>query len=187
MKNNKLIETVDLYLKENEGYKIDVWDGYKWVALELLDTYGVIMQDNVLLSCVLVSNGEIEIPVNINLLNMWGDNLYKDEIIEIQDLICYQIGQAFFNWNLSDEVEKYATEYNGENDRLNVLTDIVRYGCQSGNVSNLIYDWDIKFFYNRFKKEIDAITNDDEIYRRVWTAYEEKAHDLLIKEEEGKA
>ncbi|QDF14400.1 hypothetical protein [Staphylococcus phage PMBT8] len=182
--NKHLIETVDLYLREQEDNALDVWNGYKWVGLKLLDTYGVIMQDGELLTCVTVSNGDIDLDININLYDMWENNIYKDEIIEIQDLIGYQIGQQFFNWNLSDEVDKYATEYNGKNDYINVLTDIVREGCKSGIVSNLTYDWDILFFYNRFKKEIDSLSNHDEIYRRVWVAYEEKAHDLLIKEEE---
>lgn len=184
MKNKQLIEAVDLYLKENENHTIDAWNGYKWCELQLLDTYGVIIQNNVLLSCVLVSNGDIEVSANINLYDMWDFGIYKDEIVEIQDLIGYQVGQQFFNWNLSDEVDKYATEYNGEKDRINVLSDIVQEGCKSGIVSNLIYDWDIEHFYNRFKKEIDFLSKEEDLYKRVWSAYEEKAHDLLIKEEE---
>lgn len=180
MKNNKqLIEIIDLYLKENEGYTLDTWNGYKWVGLELLDTYGVIMQDGELLTCVTVSNGSIDLDININLHDMWKFGIYKDEIIEIQDLIGYQIGQQFFGWALSDEVDKYATEYNGEDDRINALKNIVFDGCQIGAVPDLIYNRDIEFFYNRFKKEIDLISDEQNLYKRVWSAYEEKAQDLL--------
>lgn len=185
MKNKQLIEAVDLYLKENENHTIDAWNGYKWCELQLLDTYGVIMQDGELLTCVTVSNGNIDLDINIKLYDMWNFGIYKDEIVEIQDLIGYQVGQQFCGWNLSDEVDKYATEYNGEDDRINVLSDIVREGCQSGIVSNLIYDWDIDFFYNRFKKEIDSLSEEEDLYKRVWSAYEEVAHDLLIKESEA--
>lgn len=182
--NKNLIESVDLYLREHEGSALDVWNGYRWVELNLLDTYGVIMQDGNLLSCVTVSNGKIEIDVNISLYNMWGYGIYKDNFIEVQDLIGYQVGQQFFGWTLSDEVDKYATEYNGEIDRINVLTDIVREGCKSGIVSNLIYDWDIEYFYNRFKKEVDSLSKEEDFYKRVWSSVEETAQDLLIKEEE---
>ncbi|MDY4592375.1 MAG: hypothetical protein SO434_03125 [Eubacteriales bacterium] len=50
-----------------------------------------------------------------------------------------------------------ADEWGNYDDKKNIFTDVLNYGCQSGMVDFLIYYTDTVRFYNQYKDEIDGL------------------------------
>ena len=50
-----------------------------------------------------------------------------------------------------------ADEWGNYDDKKNIFTDVLNYGCQSGMVGFLIYYTDTVHFYNQYKYEIDGL------------------------------
>ena len=48
-------------------------------------------------------------------------------------------------------------EWRNYDDKKNIFTDVLNYGCQSGMVGFLIYYTDTVRFYNQYKEEIDGL------------------------------
>lgn len=51
-------------------------------------------------------------------------------------------------------------EWSNYDDKKNIFTDVLHYGCQSGTVGFLIYYSDTVAFYNRYKEEINTLLYD---------------------------
>lgn len=65
------------------------------------------------------------------------------------------------NNNLTKRVCNYVIEeWNDYNDKKNIFTDVLHYGCQSGMVSSLIYYSDTCAFYKKYKEEINELLSE---------------------------
>lgn len=62
---------------------------------------------------------------------------------------------------LEKRVLQYITdEWGNYDDKKNIFTDVLNYGCQSGMVGFLIYYSDTTKFYKRYQEEINALLHD---------------------------
>ena len=107
--------------------------------------------------------------VNVNFLNVW-DFVYKDEMIEIQDVLSNLISEQLktdlgLKDNILDDVKHWLKDnieqYDNKKDLLN---DIVTYGVENVAPNHLIYNDDIQLYYKNHKEEINNIIKEETGY-----------------------
>ena len=127
--------------------------------------------------------------IHVNFMNVW-DFVYKDEMIEIQDVLSNLISEQLktdlgLKDNILDDVKQWLKESAGPDDtKENILNDVVTYGVENVAPNHLIYNCDIMNFYNEHYLEINEIL---EKYNKknlgtinaVWYAWEKVAYEYL--------
>ena len=158
-------------------------------SVEVVDVIGVIEEKGRIFIGLEVEYNEYCYLININFMNVW-DFVYKDEMIEIQDMLSNLISEQLRYYlglknNILDDVKQWLKETTELDDtKENILNDVVTYGVENVAPNHLIYNCDIMNFYNEHYLEINEIL---EKYNKknlgtinaVWYAWEKVAYEYL--------
>ena len=158
-------------------------------SVEVVDVIGVIEEKGRVFVGLEVEYDEYCYLINVNFMNVW-DFVYKDEMIEIQDVISRLISEQLktdlgLKDNILDDVKQWLKENMEQYDtKENILNDVVTYGVENVAPNHLIYNCDIMNFYNEHYLEINEIL---EKYNKknlgtiqaVWYAWEKVAYEYL--------
>ena len=158
-------------------------------SVEVVDVIGVTEEKGRIYIGLEVEYNEYCYLVNVSFMNMW-DFVYKDEMIEIQDVLSNLISEQLktdlgLKDNILDDVKQWLKENMEQYDtKENILNDVVTYGVENVAPNHLIYNCDIMNFYNEHYLEINEIL---EKYNKknlgtinaVWYAWEKVAYEYL--------
>ena len=158
-------------------------------SVEVVDVIGIVEEKGRIFVGLEVEYNEYCYLVNISFMNVW-DFVYKDEIIEIQDMLSNLISEQLRYYlglknNILDDVKQWLKESAGPGDtKENILNDVVTYGVENVAPNHLIYNCDIMNFYNEHYLEIDEILEKHnkknlETIEAVWYAWEKVAYEYL--------
>ena len=159
-------------------------------SVEVVDVIGVIEEKGRIYVGLEIEFQDYCYLVNVNFMNMW-DFVYKDEMIEIQDVLSNLISEQLktdlgIQGTVLDDVKEWAEELADEydNGQIGALNDLIHGGIQSGIVSHLIYNGDIMDFYDEHYTEIDEILKRDnkqlfDTIQTVWYVWEKVAYEYL--------
>ena len=157
--------------------------------VEIVDVIGVTEEKGRVFVGLEVEYDEYCYLISVNFMNVW-DFVYKDEMIEIQDVLSNLISEQLktdlgLKENILDDVKQWLKESAGPGDtKENILNDVVTYGVENVTPSHLTYNWDIMDFYDEHYEEIDEILEKDNkknvgTIEAVWYAWEKVAHEYL--------
>ena len=157
--------------------------------IEVIDIIGIIEEKGRVYIGLEVEYDEYCYLINVNFMNMWGF-VYKDEMIEIQDVLSNLISEQLktdlgLKENILDDVKQWLKESAGPGDtKENILNDVVTYGVENVAPNHLIYNCDIMDFYDEHYAEIDEILEKDNkknvgTIEAVWYAWEKVAYEYL--------
>ena len=185
------IEYVNEYLLQCETKQSDFLVNIKGKIedLEIVDVIGVTEEKGRIYVGLEVEYDEYCYLVSISFMDVW-EFVYKDEMIEIQDVISRLISEQLktdlgLKNNILDDVKQWLKESAGPGDRKeNILNDVVTYGVENVAPNHLIYNCDIMSFYNEHYLEIDEILEkynkkNLETIQAVWYAWEKVAYEYL--------
>ena len=158
-------------------------------SVEVVDVIGVVEEKGRIYVGLEVGYEDYCYLVNVSFMNMW-DFVYKDEMIEIQDVLSNLISEQLktdlgLKDNILDDVKQWLKENMEQYDnKEDLLLEIVTYGVENVAPNHLIYNCDIMSFYNEHYLEIDEIL---EKYNKknvgtieaVWYAWEKVAYEYL--------
>ena len=127
--------------------------------------------------------------IHVNFMNVW-DFVYKDEMIEIQDVLSNLISEQLktdlgLKDNILDDVKQWLKDNMEQYDnKEDLLREIVTYGVENVAPNHLTYNEDIMNFYDEHYFEIDEILEKDNkknvgTIEAVWYAWEKVAHEYL--------
>ena len=158
-------------------------------SVEVVDVIGVTEEKGRVFVGLEVEYDEYCYLINVSFMNVW-DFVYKDEMIEIQDVLSNLISEQLktdlgLKENILDDVKQWLKESAGPDDtKENILNDVVTYGVENVAPNHLIYNCDIMDFYDEHYAEIDEILEKDNkknvgTIEAVWYAWEKVAHEYL--------
>ena len=189
--NNNAINYVNEYLLNCETNQQDMLVNVRGQMedVEIVDVIGVTEEKGRIYIGLEVEYNEYCYLVNVSFMNMW-DFVYKDEMIEIQDVLSNLISEQLktdlgLKDNILDDVKQWLKENMEQYDtKENILNDVVTYGVENVAPNHLIYNCDIMNFYNEHYLEINEIL---EKYNKknlgtinaVWYAWEKVAYEYL--------
>ena len=107
--------------------------------------------------------------IHINFMNVW-DFVYKDEMIEIQDVLSNLISEQLktdlgLKDNILDDVKQWLKDNMEQYDtQEELLREIVTYGVENVAPKHLIYDDDIQLYYKEHREEINNIVEEETGY-----------------------
>lgn len=157
--------------------------------IEVVDVIGVAEEKGRIYIGLEVEYKDYCYLINVNFMNVW-DFVYKDEMIEIQDVLSNLISEQLktdlgLKDNILDDVKQWLKDNMEQYDnKEDLLREIVTYGVENVAPNHLIYNCDIMNFYNEHYLEINEIL---EKYNKknlgtinaVWYAWEKVAHEYL--------
>ena len=189
--NNNTIDYVNEYLLNCETNQQDMLVNVRGQMedVEIVDVIGITEEKGRIYIGLEVEYNEYCYLVNVSFMNMW-DFVYKDEMIEIQDVLSNLISEQLktdlgLKDNILDDVKQWLKENMEQYDtKENILNDVVTYGVENVAPNHLIYNCDIMDFYDEHYAEIDEIL---EKYNKknlgtinaVWYAWEKVAYEYL--------
>ena len=158
-------------------------------SVEVVDVIGVIEEKGRIYVGLEVEYEDYCYLVNVSFMNVW-DFVYKDEMIEIQDVLSNLISEQLktdlgLKDNILDDVKQWLKDNMEQYDtQEELLYEIVTYGVENVAPSHLTYNWDIMDFYDEHYAEIDEILEKDNkknvgTIEAVWYAWEKVAHEYL--------
>ena len=189
--NNNAINYVNEYLLNCETNQQDMLVNVRGQMedVEIVDVIGVTEEKWRIYIGLEVEYNEYCYLVNVSFMNMW-DFVYKDEMIEIQDVLSNLISEQLktdlgLKDNILDDVKQWLKDNMEQYDtQEELLYEIVTYGVENVAPNHLIYNCDIMNFYNEHYLEINEIL---EKYNKknlgtinaVWYAWEKVAYEYL--------
>ena len=158
-------------------------------SVEVVDVIGVIEEKGRIYVGLEVEYDEYCYLINVSFMNVW-DFVYKDEMIEIQDVLSNLISEQLktdlgLKDNILDDVKQWLKDNMEQYDtQEELLYEIVTYGVENVAPGHLVYNWDIMDFYDEHYLEIDEILKRDNkknvgTIEAVWYAWEKVAHEYL--------
>ena len=158
-------------------------------SVEVVDVIGVIEEKGRIYVGLEVEYNEYCYLINVNFMNVW-DFVYKDEMIEIQDVLSNLISEQLktdlgLKDNILDDVKQWLKDNMEQYDtQEELLHEVVNYGVENVAPNHLTYNWDIMNFYDEHYLEIDEILERDNkknvgTIEAVWYAWEKVAHEYL--------
>ena len=158
-------------------------------SVEVVDVIGVVEEKGRIYVGLEVGYEDYCYLVNVSFMNMW-DFVYKDEMIEIQDVLSNLISEQLktdlgLKDNILDDVKQWLKDNMEQYDtQEELLYEIVTYGVENVAPSHLTYNWDIMDFYDEHYLEIDEILEKDNkknvgTIEAVWYAWGKVAHEYL--------
>ena len=131
-------------------------------SVEVVDVIGVIEEKGRIYVGLEVEYNEYCYLINVDFMNVW-DFVYKDEMIEIQDVLSNLISEQLktdlgLKDNILDDVKHWVSDNMEQYDnKKDLLDEIVTYGVENVAPNHLIYHDDIQLYYKEHKKEINKI------------------------------
>ena len=190
-KTNYTLDYVNEYLLNCETHQQDMLVNVRGYMedIEIVDVIGVVEEKGRIYVGLEVGYKDYCYLVNVSFMNMW-DFVYKDEIIEIQDVLSNLISEQLktdlgLKDNILDDVKQWLKDNMEQYDtQEELLNEIVIYGVENVAPNHLIYNCDIMSFYNEHYLEIDEILEkynkkNLETIQAVWYAWEKVAYEYL--------
>ena len=139
-------------------------------TVEVVDVIGIVEEKGRIYVGLEVEYNEYCYLINVNFINAW-EHVYKDEIIEIQDVLSNMISAQLktdlgLKDNILDDVKHWLKdESNGDRqEETNMLDHLITYGVENMAPSHLIYNDDIQSFYDEHREEINSIVEEETGY-----------------------
>ena len=138
-------------------------------SVEVVDVIGVTEEKGRIFVGLEVEYKDYCYLVNVNFMNVW-DFVYKDEMIEIQDVLSNLISEQLktdlgLKDNILDDVEQWLKDNMEQYDnKEDLLREIVTYGVENVAPGHLIYNDDIQLYYKEHKEEINNIVEEETGY-----------------------
>ena len=157
--------------------------------IEVIDIIGIIEEKGRIYIGLEVEYNEYCYLINVNFMDVW-DFVYKDEMIEIQDVLSNLISEQLktdlgLKDNILDDVKQWLKDNMEQYDtQEELLYEIVTYGVENVAPGHLVYNWDIMDFYDEHHTEINKILERDNkknmgTIGAVWYAWGKVAHEYL--------
>ena len=137
--------------------------------IEIIDVIGVTEENGRIYIGLEVEYDEYCYLVNVSFMNMW-DFVYKDEMIEIQDVLSNLISEQLktvlgLKDNIMDDVKQWLKDNMEQYDtQEELLYEIVNYGVENVAPNHLIYNDDIQLYYKDHREEINNIVEEETGY-----------------------
>ena len=137
--------------------------------IEVIDIIGIIEEKGRIYIGLEVEYDEYCYLINVNFMNIW-DFVYKDEMIEIQDVLSNLISEQLktdlgLKDNILDDVKQWLKDNMEQYDnKEELLNEIVTYGVENVAPSHLIYNDDIQLYYKEHREEINNIIEEETGY-----------------------
>ena len=137
--------------------------------IEIVDVIGLVEEKGRIYVGLEVEYNDYCYLVNVNFLNVW-DFIYKDEMIEIQDVISRLISEQLktdlgLKDNILDDVKQWLKDNMEQYDtQEELLYEIVNYGVENVAPNHLIYNDDIQLYYKDHREEINNIVEEETGY-----------------------
>src|SRR5699024_2364185 len=168
---NDAINYINEYLLDCETNQDDLSVNVRGYMedVEIVDVIGVTEEKGRIYIGLEVGYNEYCYLVNVNFMNVWGF-VYKDEMIEIQDVLSNLISEQLKNDlglkdNILDDVEQWLKDNMEQYDtQEELLNEIVTYGVENVAPSHLIYNDDIQLYYKEHREEINNIVEEETGY-----------------------
>ena len=138
-------------------------------SVEVVDVIGVTEEKGRVFVGLEVEYDEYCYLISVNFMNVW-DFVYKDEMIEIQDVLSNLISEQLktdlgLKDNILDDVKHWASDNMEQYDtQEELLREIVTYGVENVAPSHLIYNDDIQLYYKEHREEINNIVEEETGY-----------------------
>ena len=138
-------------------------------SVEVVDVIGVIEEKGRVFVGLEVEYDEYCYLINVSFMNVW-DFVYKDEMIEIQDVLSNLISEQLktdlgLKDNILDDVKQWLKDNMEQYDnKKDLLNEIVNYGVENVAPNHLIYHDDIQLYYKEHKEEINNIVEEETGY-----------------------
>ena len=169
--NNGVLEYVNEYLLNCETNQQDMLVNVKghMEDIEIVDVIGLVEEKGHIYVGLEVEYNDYCYLVNVNFMNVW-DFVYKDEMIEIQDVLSNLISEQLktdlgLKDNILDDVKQWLKEITEPDDtKENILNDVVTYGVENVAPGHLVYNDDIQLYYKEHKDEINNIIEEETGY-----------------------
>ena len=164
VKQNGAINYVMQYLLDCETNQDDLLVNVKGLMedIEVVDVIGIVEEKGRIFVGLEVEYNEYCYLVNISFMNVWNF-VYKDEMIEIQDVISRLISEQLktdigLKDNILDDVKQWLKDNMEQYDnKKDLLDEIVTYGVENVAPNHLIYNEDIQLYYDEHREEINNI------------------------------
>ena len=153
--------------------------------IEVIDIIGIIEEKGRIYVGLEVEYDEYCYLISVNFMNVW-DFVYKDEMIEIQDVLSNLISEQLktdlgLKDNILDDVKHWLKESMGQDDtKENILNDVVTYGVENVAPSHLTYNDDIQLYYKEHREEINNIIEEITGYNIDDAIEDDEAFDTVI-------
>ena len=190
-KTNYTLNYVNEYLLNCETGQQDMLINVKgeMEVIDVVDVIGVTEEKGrIYIGLEVEYNGYCYL-INISFIDVW-DFVYKDEMIEIQDVLSNLISEQLktdlgLKDNILDDVKQWLKDNMEQYDtQEELLYEIVTYGVENVAPGHLVYNWDIMDFYDEHHTEINKILERDNkknmgTIGAVSYAWEKVAHEYL--------
>ena len=153
--------------------------------IEVIDIIGIIEEKGRIYVGLEVEYDEYCYLISVNFMNVW-DFVYKDEMIEIQDVLSNLISEQLktdlgLKDNILDDVKHWLKENMGQYDnKKDLLREIVTYGVENVAPGHLIYNDDIQLYYKEHREEINNIIEEITGYNIDDAIEDDEAFDTVI-------
>lgn len=169
--SNDTIDYINEYLLNCETNQDDMLVNARGQMedIKVIDVIGVIEEKGRIYVGMEVEYDEYCYLVNINFMNAWHF-VYKDEMIEIQDVLSNLISEQIKNdlglkENILDDVKHWIKDNMEQYDnKTDLLREIVMYGVENVAPNHLIYNDDIQLYYKDHREEINNIVEEETGY-----------------------
>ena len=137
--------------------------------IEVIDVIGIIKEKGRIYVGLEVEYNDYCYLINISFIDVW-DFVYKDEMIEIQDVLSNLISEQLktelgLKDNILDDVKQWLKENMEQYDnKKDLLDEIVTYGVENVAPNHLIYNDDIQLYYKEHREEINNIVEEETGY-----------------------
>ena len=170
--NNRTVDYINEYLlnceTNQDGMLINVRG--KMEDVEIIDVIGITEEKGRIYIGLEVEYNEYCYLMNISFIDVW-DFIYKDEMIEIQDVLSRLISEQLktdlgLKDNILDDVKHWIKEQtNGDQqEEKNILDHLIVYGTENIAPNHLIYNDDIQLYYKEHREEINNIVEQETGY-----------------------
>ena len=135
--------------------------------IEVIDIIGIIEEKGRIYVALEVVTSDFPFGhiIHISFMNTW-DFVYKDEMIEIQDVLSNLISEQLktdlgLKDNILDDVKQWLKDNMEQYDnKKDLLDEIVTYGVENVAPNHLIYNEDIQLYYDEHREEINSIVEE---------------------------
>ena len=170
-KTNYTLDYINEYLLNCETNREDMLINVKGQMenIEIIDVIGVTEENGRIYIGLEVEYNEYCYLINISFIDVW-DFVYKDEMIEIQDVLSNLISEQLktdlgLKDNILDDVKQWLKDNMEQYDnKKDLLDEIVTYGVENVAPNHLIYNDDIQSYYKEHREEINNIVEEETGY-----------------------
>ena len=186
-KTNYTLNYVNEYLLNCETNQQDMLINVKgqMEVIDVVDVIGVIEEKGRIYVGLEVEYEDYCYLVNVSFMNMW-DFVYKDEMIEIQDVLSNLISEQLktdlgLKDNILDDVKQWLKDNMEQYDnKEELLHEIVTYGVENVAPGHLVYNDDIQLYYKEHEEEINNIIEEITGYNIDDAMEDDEAFDTVI-------